>query len=73
MDEPIRAKTETLRHPLPQDGGDCEIVSIEGKTVTMRLKGACGSCPFAMETLKGYVQETLRQEIDPELVVERCE
>ena len=73
MEEKIRAKIEMVRQALQQDGGDCEIVSIEGKTVTMRLKEACGSCPVAMETLKGYVQETLRQEIDPELVVERCE
>ena len=73
MEEKIREKVGTVRAALQQDGGDCEIVSIEGKTVTMRLTGACGSCPFAMETLKGYVQESLRMEVDPEIVVERCD
>ena len=56
---------------IQQDGGDCEVVKVEGKTVTLELKGACGSCPYAMETLKGYVQENLRETVDPEITVER--
>ena len=71
MEEKIREKLETIRQMLQQDGGDCEVVKIEGKTVTLGLKGACGSCPYAMETLKGYVQENLRETVDPEITVER--
>ena len=71
MEERIREKIDALRAMLQQDGGDCEIVKIDGKTVTLSLKGACGTCPYAMETLKGYVEETLRADVDPELVVER--
>ena len=71
MEEQIRQKVDALRAMLQQDGGDCEIVKIDGKTVTLALKGACGSCPYAMETLKGYVQENLRETVDPEITVER--
>ena len=71
MEEKIREKVDALRAMLQQDGGDCEIVKIDGKTVTLALKGACGSCPYAMETLKGYVQENLRETVDPEITVER--
>ncbi|MBR1608865.1 MAG: NifU family protein [Kiritimatiellae bacterium] len=71
MEDKIREKLQSIRTMLQQDGGDCEIVKIEGKTVTLELKGACGSCPYAMETLKGYVQESLRTDVDPEIVVER--
>ena len=71
MEEQIRKKVDALRAMLQQDGGDCEVVKIEGKTVTLALKGACGSCPYAMETLKGYVQENLRETVDPEITVER--
>ena len=71
MEEKIREKLETIREMLRQDGGDCEVVKVEGKTVTLELKGACASCPYAMETLKGYVQENLRETVDPEIVVER--
>jgi len=72
MEEKIREKLQAIREMLKQDGGDCEIVKIDGKTVTLQLQGACGSCPYAMETLKGYVQENLRAEVDPEIVVERA-
>lgn len=72
MEEKIREKLQAIREMLKQDGGDCELVKIDGKTVTLQLQGACGSCPYAMETLKGYVQENLRAEVDPEIVVERA-
>lgn len=70
MEDKIREKIELIRQTLQQDGGDCEIVKIEGKTVTLKLTGHCGSCPFAMETLKGFVEESLK-EVDPEITVER--
>ena len=72
MEEKIREKLQTIREMLKQDGGDCELVKIEGKTVTLQLQGSCGSCPYAMETLNGYVKENLRAEVDPEIVVERA-
>ena len=71
MDEKIRNKVQDLRKMLQRDGGDCEIVEIAGKTVMLRLKGACGSCPHSMMTLKGYIEESLRTEIDPDITVER--
>ena len=44
---------------------------MEGKVVTLRLTGHCGSCPYAMMTLKQGI-ETKLQELDPELTVERA-
>ena len=42
MEEKIQAKLEELRTFLQSHGGDMELVGIEGKTVTLRLRGACG-------------------------------
>ena len=70
MEEQIKAKLETLRGGLQQDGGDLELVKIEGKSVFLRLVGHCGSCPFAMMTLKDGIEASLRT-IDPEITVER--
>jgi len=67
----IRAKLEEMRGMLQADGGDLEVVNIEGKTVQLRLRGACGCCPHATITLKNGIERTLRETIDPELVVER--
>ena len=71
MIEQIRTKLEELRGMLQADGGDMEVVSIEDKTVTLRLRGACGSCPHATMTLKQGIERILRESIDPEIVVER--
>ena len=52
MEEQIKAKLEQLRGGLQADGGDLELVKIEGKVVYLKLVGHCGSCPFAMMTLR---------------------
>lgn len=72
MEEQIRARLEELRGFLQADGGDMEIISIEGKIVTLKLRGACGSCPHAQMTLKDGIERILREEIDPEITVERA-
>ena len=71
MSEQIKAKLEELRGMLQADGGDLEVVAIEDKTVKLRLRGACGSCPHATMTLKQGIERILRESIDPEIVVER--
>ena len=70
MEEKIKAKLEELRAGLQADGGDLEFVKLDGKVVHLRLVGHCGSCPFAMMTLKDGIEVAL-QEIDPEITVER--
>lgn len=72
MEETIRAEIEKIRGMLQADGGDCDIVSIEEKTVTLRLKGACGGCPHATVTIKQGIERMLRENVDPEIVVERA-
>ena len=72
MEEQVKEKLETLRAGLQADGGDLEFVKMEGKTVFLRLVGHCGTCPFALMTLKDGIEVALR-EIDPEITVERVQ
>ena len=67
----ITKRLEELRCMLQADGGDLEVVAIEGKLVKMRLRGACGGCPHAAMTIKGGLERILREEIDPEITIER--
>lgn len=60
---------EKIAPMLRNDGGDIELVDIDGNDVYVKLHGACGSCPHALETLKGTVQETLRNEVSADLNV----
>lgn len=71
MEEKIKARLEELRGMLQADGGDLEVVAIEGKKVKLSLKGACGCCPHATMTIRDGIQRILREEIDPEIEVER--
>lgn len=68
----IRVELEGIRKMLQNDGGDCEIVKIEGKTVFLKLRGACHSCPHAQATLKNGVEALLRENVDPDITVERA-
>ena len=72
MEDQVKAKLEELRAGLQADGGDLEFVKMDGKVVYLRRVGHCGSCPFAMMTLKQGIEVSLR-EIDPEITVERVE
>ena len=67
----ITSRLEELRSCLQADGGDLEIVGIEGKLVKLRLRGACGCCPHATMTIKDGLERILREEIDPEITLER--
>ena len=73
MEEKIRARLEELREMLQADGGDLELVEIKGTQVTLRLKGSCGCCPHALVTLKQGVEQFLKEQVDPAIVVERAQ
>ena len=73
MEDQIKAKLEEMRGMLQADGGDMELVSIDGSNVLVKLKGACGSCPHAMVTLKQGIEQVLRRDVDASIVVDRVE
>jgi Fe-S cluster biogenesis protein NfuA len=49
----VREAIEEIRPALKRDGGDCELLSIEGKVVNVKLTGACVFCSLASATLEG--------------------
>jgi NifU-like protein len=59
-----------IRPSLKQDGGDIDLVDVEGDKVFVGFRGTCSSCPSSEFTLKGYVQEKLREFVSPEIEVE---
>lgn len=60
---------QEIRPYLARDGGDVELYDLQGNTVKVILKGACGSCQSVLTTLKQGIEETLRDRIAPDLVV----
>lgn len=55
---------EHIRPALQKDGGDVEIVDIRDALVYCRLQGACANCIGASQTLKLFVEQTLKGEVD---------
>ena len=60
---------EEIRPAIAQDGGDLEYLGFTDGVVTIRLIGACGSCPSAMSTLKMGIERLLVEEIEEVLSV----
>ena len=63
MEEKVKKAIEKIRPMLQNDGGDIELVGIEGNVVKVRLKGACSGCPMSQMTLKGTIERTLKEEV----------
>lgn len=65
----MRTLDEVVRPRLKQDGGDVELVDIEGPLVTVALRGMCQACPSSRLTIDGLIQQTLRDHVDPAITV----
>lgn len=65
MKEQVEKALAKVRPSLQADGGDVELVSVDDNSgvVTVKLTGACGSCPFAMVTLKQGIEQTLKEQV----------
>jgi Fe-S cluster biogenesis protein NfuA len=55
---------DKLRPFLQRDGGDVELVDVEGGIIKLRLMGACGSCPSSTITLKAGIERALLEEVE---------
>lgn len=64
--ENVETTLDELRPYLQADGGNVELVEIDGDTVKLRLQGACGSCPSSTMTLRMGIERRLRENI-PEI------
>lgn len=58
----IEQTIDELRPYLRQDGGDCELVDVEGNKVMVRLSGACVGCQSSTVTVQG-VQQRLSEKL----------
>ena len=66
LEEKVKSALEDVRPSLQADGGDVEFVSVSDGIVSVKLTGACGSCPMAAITLKNGIESYLKKEI-PEI------
>ena len=61
--ERVEAVLDRVRPFLQADGGDIELLNMEGNSANVRLTGMCAGCPSAHMTLYLGVETALRDEI----------
>jgi Fe-S cluster biogenesis protein NfuA len=63
FEDKVKRVLAKVRPFLNMDGGDIELMKIDGKRAFVRLHGACHGCPGAQMTLKMGVEQALKDEI----------
>ncbi len=63
---------EQIRPALRADGGNIELIDVEGNKVIVALRGMCAQCKMAGVTMKDVVQARLREFVSDELIVEEA-
>ncbi|MHC5061742.1 MAG: Fe-S cluster assembly protein NifU [Planctomycetota bacterium] len=61
---------EQIRPALRADGGDIELIDVEGNKVIVAFRGMCAQCRMAEFTMKDVVEAKLREFVSDELFVE---
>lgn len=69
MQKVMKVVDEDIRPRLAQDGGNIELVDVDGRTVTVAMRGACAQLRASQLTIKELVEKTLREQVDPEITV----
>ena len=70
MKEKVEAALNEIRPMLQRDGGDVELVDIQGGVVKVRLQGACAGCPMSQMTLRNGIERVLKERIPEVTAVE---
>ncbi len=58
-----------IRPALRKDGGDVELVDVDGNKVIVSLRGTCSSCLVSHVTLKNFVEAKLREFVSDDIEV----
>jgi Fe-S cluster biogenesis protein NfuA len=63
MEDKVKEVLDKVRPYLVRDGGNVELVGIDGGTVKVKLVGACAGCPHSQLTLKNGIERILKEEV----------
>ena len=61
--ERIESVLDRVRPFLQADGGDIELIAVNGNSAEVHLTGMCAGCPSAHMTLHVGVESAIRDEI----------
>lgn len=70
MQKVMQVLEEEIRPSLRKDGGDIELMDVEGRKVLVALRRACAGCPSSRLTLTDFVERKLRELVEPDITVQ---
>ena len=72
MQKVLKTIDEEIRPQLAADGGDSELVDVDGLRVVVSLRGRCAQCRSSEVTIRDLVQRLLREHVEADIVVEEA-
>lgn len=72
MQKIMQTINEEIRPRLEADGGDIDLVDVDGKKVLVALRGRCSQCRSSEVTIHNLVEKILREHVESDLVVEEA-
>ncbi|XP_059073633.1 nifU-like protein 2, chloroplastic [Cryptomeria japonica] len=70
-EENVERVLDNVQPYLMADGGNVELYEIDGLVVTLKLQGACGSCPSSIKTMKMGIEAHVNEKIPKFVVVKQ--
>lgn len=70
MQKVLKVIDEEIRPALLADGGDIELVDMDGKRVMVSMHGRCSQCRASEVTIRNLVERLLREHVESDIVVE---
>ncbi len=68
----LKTIEEEIKPLLAADGGDIELVDVDGLRVVVSLRGRCAQCRSSEVTIRDLVQRLLREHVEADIVVEEA-
>ncbi|MDR3362625.1 MAG: Fe-S cluster assembly protein NifU [Desulfovibrio sp.] len=68
----LKTLDEEIRPRLESDGGDIELVDVDGRRVVVSLRGRCSQCRSSDVTIHNLVERLLREHVEPDIIVEEA-
>ncbi len=68
----VKTIDEEIRPKLMLDGGDIELVDVDGSTVYVTLRGRCAQCRSSQVTIKNLVEKTLQEHVEASITVQEA-
>jgi len=58
-----------IKPVLKKDGGNIELIDLDGTDVLVELRGACANCKTSQVTIKNFIEHKIQELVSPEFIV----